>query len=61
MNDNIQIRMLELMKPIEQQILMCDTREDLVMLACAMMITIKDIFDLEIGEEKRKEMFKELS
>jgi hypothetical protein len=54
-------RMSELMKPIEQQILMCDTREDLVMLACAMMITIKDIFDLEIGEEKRKEMFKELT
>jgi hypothetical protein len=54
-------RMSELMKPIEQQILMCDTREDLIMLACAMMITIKDIFDLEIGEEKRKEMFKELT
>lgn len=54
-------RMSELMKPIEQQILMCDTREDLIMLACAMMIIIKDIFDLEIGEEKRKEMFKELT
>lgn len=54
-------RMSELMKPIEQQILMCDTREDLIMLACAMMITIKDIFDLEIGEERRKEMFKELT
>lgn len=54
-------RMAELMKPINQQILMCDTREELIMFACAMMITIKDIFDMEIGEEKRKEMFKGLS
>ena len=59
--DNESQRMAELMKPIEQQILMCDTREELVMFACAMMITIKDIFDMEIGEEGRKNMFRELS
>ena len=54
-------RMAELMKPIEQQILMCDSREELVMFACAMLITIRDIFDMEIGEEGRKNMFKELT
>lgn len=53
--------MAELMKPIEQQILMCDTHEELIMFACAMMITVKDIFDMQIGEEKRKEMFKGLT
>lgn len=54
-------KMAKLMKPIEQQILMCDTHEELIMFACAMMITVKDIFDMQIGEEKRKEMFKGLT
>jgi hypothetical protein len=53
-------RMSELMAPIEQQIMMCDNREDLLMIACAMLTTIKDIFDNEIGEEGRKLMFKDL-
>jgi len=53
-------RMSELMAPIEQQIMMCDNREDLLMIACAMMTTVKDIFDNEIGVEGRKLMFKDL-
>ena len=52
-------RMAELMKPIEQQIMMCDNREDLLMFACAMMTTVKDLFDQEIGLEGRKTMFKD--
>jgi hypothetical protein len=54
-------RMTELMKPIERQIMMCDDRHDLLMMASAMMIAVKDIFDNEIGEEGRKKMFKELT
>jgi len=57
---SIQQRMSELMEPIERQIMMCDNREDLLMLACAMMTTVKDIFDSELGEEGRKHMFKDL-
>ena len=53
-------RMTELMAPVEQQIMMCDNREDLLMMACAMMTTVKEIFDNEIGEEGRKKMFKDL-
>jgi hypothetical protein len=53
-------RMAELMSPIEQQIMMCDNREDLLMMACAMMTTVKDIFDSELGEDGRKLMFKDL-
>jgi hypothetical protein len=53
-------RMKELTKPIDQQILMCDNREDLLMMASVMLSRTKEIFDLELGEEGRKEMFKDL-
>lgn len=53
-------RMMELMEPINRQIMMCDNREDLLMLASCMMILVKDLFDNEIGEEGRKLMFKDL-
>ena len=53
-------RMLELVEPIEQQIMMCDSREDLLMLACVMLQRTREIFDLEIGIAGRKKMFKEL-
>jgi hypothetical protein len=53
--------MAELMQPIDQQIMMCDDRHDQLMLASAMMIAVKDLFDLHIGEEGRKQMFKELT
>jgi hypothetical protein len=57
---NVQKRMAELMEPINQQIMMCDDRNDLLMLACAMMTTVKDIFDAELGEAGRRMMFKDL-
>jgi hypothetical protein len=57
--DNVQQRMQELMEPINQQIMMCDDRNDQLMLACAMMTTVKDLFDLHIGEGGRKLMFKD--
>ena len=53
--------MFELMEPIDRQIMMCDDRNDQLMLASAMMIAVKDLFDLHIGEEGRKQMFKELT
>ena len=56
----IQQRMTELMRPIEQQILMCDSREDQLMMACAMLQRTRELFDLHIGEDGRKQMFKDL-
>ena len=56
---HVQERMAELMEPINRQIMMCDNVNELLMLASAMMITIKDIFDNEIGEDGRKIMFKD--
>jgi hypothetical protein len=59
MNDSIKQRMMELMEPIDRQIMMCDDRTEQLMLACAMMTTVKDLFDLHIGQDGRKQMFKD--
>jgi len=59
MNDfNIKARMIEISRPIDEAILMCDGREDILMLASMMLISVKDIFDSQLGIEGRKEMFK---
>jgi len=47
-------RMQELCAPIEQQILMCDNREDILMMACAMLTHVKTMLDSQIGIEGRK-------
>jgi hypothetical protein len=43
MNKPVKERMIELMEPIDRQIMMCDDRHDQLMLACAM-LTIFLIF-----------------
>jgi hypothetical protein len=60
-NNNARERMLELISPIDRQIMMCDDRNDLLMMASAMLVFAKDIFDNEIGIKGRKEMFKNYS
>lgn len=59
MTNPIEQRMAELMHPIDQRILMCDDREDLLMLACAMLQRSGEIFDAELGEVGRKQMFQD--
>jgi len=46
-------RMKELMKPIDQQIMMCDDKEDILMLACVMIETAKRMLDTQIGVDGR--------
>ena len=58
---NIQERMSELMQPVDQQIMMCDDRNEILMMACAMLQRVREILDAQIGVEGRKEMFKDLS
>lgn len=58
--DKIAQRMFELMAPIKQQIMMCDNREDLLIMACAMFQRVAEIFNNELGEEGKKIMFKDL-
>jgi hypothetical protein len=52
-------RMDELMEPVDQQIMMCDTREELLMMACAMMQRTHEIFLNELGENGSKQMYKD--
>lgn len=58
MND-VQERMRELCKPIEQQIMMCDSREDILMMACAMLQHVKTMLNSQIGIEGRKQILEE--
>ena len=52
-------RMAELSKPIDQQIMMCDSREEVLMLASVLLTRVKDMFDTQIGTEGRREIFME--
>jgi hypothetical protein len=54
--NDIYLRMNELIKPIDQQIMMCDNREDLLMMASIMMTTAMRIYDIQIGTENRKKI-----
>jgi hypothetical protein len=54
-------RMKELMRPVDQQIMMCDDEQDVMIMACAMLQRVKEIFDIQLTEQGRKEMFKGLS
>jgi hypothetical protein len=56
---DVKERMRELCKPIEQQILMCDNREDVLMMACAMLQHVKTMMDSQIGVEGRKQILEE--
>ena len=58
-NPEIEKRMTELMAPVEQQIMMCDDREDLLMMACAMLQRVNEIFTQELGEQGRDMLFRE--
>ena len=49
-------RMRVLMRPIEQQIMMCDDQNDVLMLACAMLDKAKTILDSQLGEAGRKDI-----
>lgn len=51
--DEVQKRMAELIGPIDQQIMMCDDRQDLLMFACVMLQRVNEIFDHELGREGR--------
>lgn len=58
-NQDIKRRMSELMAPVDQQIMMCDDREDLLMMACAMLQRVNEIFTQELGEHGRDQMFRD--
>jgi hypothetical protein len=56
----VEQRMAEMMQPINQQLFLCQSGEEELMLACAMLQRIKEIFDVHLGVDGRKLMFKDL-
>lgn len=58
---NVSERMSQLVQPIEQQIMMCDSREEVLMMACVMLQRTRELFDLEIGVDGRKKMFRDFA
>lgn len=60
-DDDIDRRMIILMKPLDQQIMMCDSDNELLMLACAMLTRTQIIFKQVLGDDGAKLMFKDLS
>jgi hypothetical protein len=58
--DEIKQRMAELMAPIDQQIMMCDDKQELLMLACAMLQRTTEIFDDMLTKQGRIKMFEDL-
>lgn len=59
-NQDVEKRMTELMSPVDQQIMMCDDRQDLLMMACAMLQRVNEIFTQELGKGGRNQMFQDL-
>ena len=61
MNDEDINRMANLMQPLDQQIMMCDTANEMLMMACAMLQRTNEIFERVLGKEGARKMFKELT
>ena len=61
MKPHIQARISELMVPVEKAIMLTDNDKDMLMLACGMLQRTVEIFETLLGEEGRKEMFKDLA
>jgi hypothetical protein len=57
---DVEKRMKEMMEPVDKCIQLTDSHEDMLMLACAMLQRVREIFDNQIGVAGRKEMFKDL-
>ena len=54
-------RAQELLEPVNQALLNCDDRNDLLILCFAMMNRSKEILDRELGQLRRKNLFSEFS
>jgi hypothetical protein len=57
---DVEAKMTELIQPIDKQIYMCNDTNELLMLNCAMLQRVREIFDLVVGEEGRKKFFSNL-
>jgi hypothetical protein len=59
--NHIDLRIKELMLPVERQIMMCDNRNDLLLLCFSMINISAKILEQNLGAEKKRQLFKEHS
>ena len=60
MTDNYNVRRkAELSEPIDKQIMMCDSSDEVLMLACVLLQRVKHMMDTQIGKDGRKQIFKD--
>ena len=59
MTTKLQVKLYELMKPIDSQIMMCDDKNDVLLFACGMVTRACYIMDEQIGVEGRKQIMKD--
>jgi hypothetical protein len=59
MTTKLQVKLYELMKPIDSQIMMCDDKNDVLLFACGMVTRACHIMDEQIGVEGRKQIMKD--
>jgi hypothetical protein len=57
-DSEVEKRMRVLSAPIERQIMMCDSREEIMMLASVLLTRAVHMFDSTIEEDGRKQMMK---
>ena len=55
--NNIKKRATELMKPIETQIMMCDSREETLLFASVMLEKVKSLLEAHLGKAGRRQIF----
>ena len=55
-----ELRMRELMKPIDYQIMMCDNKQDLLELAAMMVVSSKNIFVRLYNKDFAREILEKL-
>ena len=58
--EEVKQRMMELMEPIDKQILMCDNEQDILMMACVMLQRSREIYTSILGENGARLMFEDL-
>ena len=59
MSDDALDKITELMKPIDEQITICENSNEQVMLACGMMQRVKEILEHHLGNEGATKILKE--
>ena len=58
--EQVKARMAELTEPINQQIMMCDSEQEMLMMACVMMHHTHKIFCTILGEKGAHLMYEDL-